>query len=94
MASCGLGPPFDRWCLDLEELDDEPELLELPLKSFDILLIFGLFSPCVNSRNEIKANAINSEKVFFLNSLDFAGGYRITDFPARRLYAEIGRAHV
>lgn len=47
MASCGVGPPRDRWCLDFDELDElELELeLELPLNSFEILLIFPqLFS--------------------------------------------------
>lgn len=35
-ASWVVGAPRDRWCLDLEELDEE---LELPLNSFDILLM-------------------------------------------------------
>lgn len=38
-ASCVVGAPRDRWCLDFEELDEEPEL-ELPLNNFDILLMF------------------------------------------------------
>lgn len=43
MASCGVGPPRDRWCLDFDELDELE--LELPLNSFEILLIFPqLFS--------------------------------------------------
>lgn len=41
MASCGEGPPRDRWCLDLDELDELE--LELPLNNFDILLIFSQF---------------------------------------------------
>lgn len=40
-----MGAPRDRWCLDLEELDEEleEELEELPLKNFDILLMLSLF---------------------------------------------------
>lgn len=38
-ASWVVGAPRDRWCLDLEELDEELEL-ELPLNSFAILLMF------------------------------------------------------
>lgn len=45
MASCGVGPPRDRWCLDFDELDELELELELPLNSFEILLIFPqLFS--------------------------------------------------
>lgn len=43
MASWAVGPPRERWCLDFEELDEELEL-ELPLKNFEILLIFSRFS--------------------------------------------------
>lgn len=43
MASWAVGPPRERWCLDFEELDEELEL-ELPLKSFEILLIFNRLS--------------------------------------------------
>lgn len=45
MASWAEGPPRDRWCLDLEELDEFE--LALPLKSCEILLIFSSFV-CVN----------------------------------------------
>lgn len=42
MASWGDGPPFDR-CLDFEELEELELLDELPLKSFEILLILAPF---------------------------------------------------
>lgn len=42
MASWGEGPPLDRWCLDFEELDEEPEP-ELPLNNLEILLISAAF---------------------------------------------------
>lgn len=80
MASWGDGPPFDR-CLDFEELDELELLDELPLKSFEILLILAAFTANVELDKIYKhTNSTESEKIRAVSQADELQIFLLDDF--------------